>query len=127
MSLAGYLTPGRYTLEFVRGDTVLRRFRVRQPDDTYWDLTGATVLAQIRDADGTLLADLGTTPGTGITISGDDNEWINLEITKEISETIPATTGETEHYWDLEITDSLGSRQTVLAGPVRVLAEVTQS
>jgi hypothetical protein len=84
-------------------------------DDTPIDLTDFTAEAVIR-ASFTAVE----TYDFECTIQGVDNNEIYIYMGSDITDTIPAG----DYVWNLQITDSNGDVRTLLAGDVRVLAQV---
>lgn len=91
-------------LEFVQGQTYEKEWAFAQNGSPI-NLTGFSGQAQIRDSNGTLLADLSTTNG-GIMITGAQGK-VKLILTPATTGSIPPTDDKL-HYWDIELTS--GSR-----------------
>jgi hypothetical protein len=108
--------PASHALDLYRGDTFALAVRLWS-DAAHTipsDLTGATAAAQIRarDAD-TLVLPITCTVATPNTI--------NLAIPA----TAWASSAPESARWDLQVTYPSGSVRTILAGPVRILDDVT--
>lgn len=113
------MTPGKYDLTLYRGDTWKATFNLFTTDDsdvsTPVDLTGATVEAEFRDKPG------GATTVALETVVTLPNS-IAVELTPELWTGAPNAGA-----WDLEVTYPSGDVQTVVAGTVKVTADVTNS
>lgn len=108
------------TLEFVQGQTYEKEWTFEQGGSAI-DLTGYTGAAQIRDAEGNLLADL-TTANGGVVITGSEGK-VKIVLTPAITGAI-AETEDTPHSWDIELTS--GSRvEKPFRGPVIVHKRTT--
>lgn len=110
------MTPGRLPLSLYRGDTYRWRFRlwddVAQTEAS--DLTGVTATAQIRDrVGGNLITALDCT----VVLPN----IVEAVLTAANSALLPSTGA-----WDLQLLYVSGDVATVLAGPVSVVADVTQ-
>ena len=110
------MTPGKFPLKLYRGDSYA--WRVSLYSDTAgsvpFDLTGATVAAQIRDKPGgEQLVDLGCTV-----------ELPNV-VDVELTPAMWADSDATKGAWDLQVTTGDGQVLTVLAGAVTVTTDVT--
>lgn len=109
------MTPGRMPLSLYRGDTYRWRFSLWQDSARTQpvDLTGATVLAQVRDrAGGTLIATMSCT----ITAPN----IIDAALSAEDSAKLPGSS-----VWDMQVTYAGGDVATVLAGPVNTTVDVS--
>ena len=111
------MIPGSYDLCLYRGDTGRWRFQLWQDEGktTPVDLTGATALAQIRNAPGgTVLA----TPATTIIAPN----LIDMVLSPADSQNLgPAG------VWDLEVTYASGDVATPIGGRVQVRQDVTRA
>jgi len=111
------MTPGKYNLDLYRGDT--HAFRVvlwsDEAQTVPYDLTGATVEAEIRDKSaGTHIVALTvivTLPNT-----------IDVTMEPDMFATCPS-----KGVWDLQVTTVDGEVLTPVAGTVAVTADVTDS
>ena len=112
------MTPGTYPLEIYRGDSYRWQFKLWNDVDKTdpVDLTGVTPKAEIRDKP----AGKKVTPMT-CTISAPN--MIDVALAAADSGSLIAG----KAYWDLQLTYSGGDVSTVLAGPVTVTADVTDS
>lgn len=111
--------PTSYPLELYRGDTALRTFLLWADDAKTqpFDLAGATARAQIRRTQlaPELLIELGCTITLPQTIA------VVLEASAWPADCF------TDGAWDLELSYDDGSVQTIVAGPVRVVGDVTRT
>jgi hypothetical protein len=110
--------PGTCPITFVRGDDWAMTVDVNDSTETPIPLTGWTFRAQIRKkvADKNVLVDLDVTLDSFMT-----NRLI-LRLASEDTEVFTTTSG----VWDLELTDPSGTVQTVLAGKVTIILDVTR-
>lgn len=111
------MTPGTYALSIYRGDDHAWRFLLWQDIERTLpvDLTGFTVKAEIRDRpSGMLIVPL----DIAVTLPN----IIDMGLSSEDSRDCPAS-----GRWDLQLTDIAGWVSTVLAGPSRVTADITES
>jgi hypothetical protein len=110
------MTPGKYTLTIYRGDSYRWQFKLwsdaakTQPVD----LTGVTAKAELRDKSGGAvlgaLACVITQPNIiDASLAADDSALLKSGV------------------WDLQLTYAGGDVSTVLAGPMTVTADVTDS
>lgn len=112
------MIPGTHPVVLYRGDDWAMTVIVQTSSQQPISLTGWTYRAQIRKK------------ATDTSIIGQfdvrlDNEQDNKLI---VSITHAASTAlESNGVWDLELTDETGLVQTVLAGPVTVIQDVTRS
>jgi len=119
------MKPGTYPLNLYRGDTGRWRFQLWDDIDKTipTDLTGVVAVAQIRDMpSGKLLAPLGCT----IVLPN----VVEMVLEAVDSMKLPTEAGcvsstSTAGAWDLELTYPVGDVLTLLAGPVKVTADVT--
>lgn len=110
------MTPGKHDLDLYRGDSYEWLIRLWSDDmgTLPLDLAGATVTAQIRDKpDGTKVVNMGT--------AIEAPNAIRLTITPALWATAPAESGQ----WDLQVIDADGEVTTVLAGKVKITADIT--
>ena len=111
------MMPGQLPFALYRGDTARWRFTLwldtakTQPAD----LTDATAKAQIRDkpAGAVIVA---------LVCAVELPNVVTAELTADASRTLPA-----KGVWDLQMTYADGSVVTILAGPVTVTPDVTDS
>jgi hypothetical protein len=111
------MMPGTYPLTLYRGDSYAWRFTLWDDDamSVPIDLTGATVAAEIRDKpSGTTIVSMLCTVTTP--------NIIDVELVADDSENVPL-----KGAWDLEVTFPDGQVHTMVAGPVTVTADVTNS
>jgi hypothetical protein len=110
------VTPACFPLNLYRGDTGRWAFRfwMDTARTTAADLSGVVAKAEIRDRPG----------GSAITAltCAQVSNVITVELTAEASAALPAA-----GVWDLQLTYASGDVATVLAGPVIVCADVTDS
>lgn len=111
------MTPGTYPLIIYRGDTYAWRFVLWQDQAKTIpvDLTGFAVAAEIRDkpAGKTIQA-----ISLGVTLPN----IISASLTGAQTGQLPAS-----GRWDLQLTDFTGWISTILAGPVTVTGDITDS
>ena len=111
------MIPGTYDLCLYKGDTGRWQFRLWQDEARTMpvDLTGATVLAQIRSGPGgTVQATLATT--------------VNLpNMIDAVLAAADSAALQPRGVWDLEITYSSGDVATALRGGVSVQQDVTRA
>lgn len=112
--------PTSYALELYRGDTARRTFVLWADDEKTqpFDLAGATARAQIRRSQlaPELLVELACT----ITLPQ------TVDVVLEAS-SWPADECFETGAWDLELSYDEGTVQTIVAGPVRVVGDVTRA
>jgi hypothetical protein len=110
------MTPAAFPLNLYRGDTYRWSFAfwTDAARDTPADLSGVTVAAEIRDRPGGSAV-------TALTCSVVANAVL-VELTAEACKGLPPAGA-----WDLQLTYVNGDVATVLAGPVIVAADVTDS
>jgi hypothetical protein len=115
---AGHLMPQNLTLDLYRGDSRHWRFHLyTNVDETIpYDLTGVTAKAEIRLKSGTPV--LASMPCV-VTLPN----IIDMDLTAEVSETLTMATAQ----WDLQLTWPAGQVTTILAGAVRMTADITDS
>ena len=111
------MTPGKYDLQLYRGDS--HNFRVILWADSgqtvAYDLTGATVEAEIREKSaGTHVVILDTVVSLP--------NIVDVAMLPELYATCPA-----KGVWDLQVTTADGEVLTPLAGTVTVTPDVTDS
>ena len=111
------MIPGKYDLQLYRGDTFKWTVKLWQDakQTVPVDLTGATIKAEYR-------AQTGGTPIVAITTA--------LVLLNTINLTFPAAawaSAPNGGIWDLQITMPDASVNTVLAGNVQVIGDVTDS
>ena len=113
------MTPGTYNLNLYRGDSYSWRFQLWHDDAKTQpvDLTGSTAAAEIRDR----------SAGTNIVA-------LDAVITDApagiIDVAFPATLwadNPPAGKWDLELTDSAGNVNTIVAGAVKITGDITNS
>jgi len=116
MPLSTIARPGQYDLVIYAGDSVRREVLVREQGGTPVDLTGYIPRAQIRDrAGGKLLAAFIATiptPSSGV---------IELLLDTVQTRLLPGA-----GVWDLELDGGITNTVTILAGSVKVVADVTR-
>ena len=123
MSCTSNKLPLTYDLCYYRGDTYRRTIRLRElnedgtPGDPY-DLTGCTVLAQVRQYyDGDVISTVSTVVDPD---QVNNKGCINLEL-----DTNMETMGGDFAVWDMEVTWPSGDKTTYLKG--RVIAQLDVS
>lgn len=110
------MTPSEFPLEAIyRGDTYRWRIAFWLSATVPCDLTGVTAKAEIRDRPGG-----STIVALHCTVELPNLVW--MELLAPVSRTLPLLGA-----WDLQLTYASGDVQTVLAGPVTVTADVTDS
>jgi len=108
--------------DFYRGDTQVYRLILKKEDGTPVDLTGSsvwfTIKRNVKDLDTEAIVqkkvDNHVDPSNGIT-----------EIKLEPSDTNTATPG--QYVYDFQLVKPNGDVKTLLAGKVKILADVTRS
>lgn len=111
------MMPATLPLTLYRGDTARWQFKLWADTDKTEpvDLTDVTPKAEIRDKpSGTKISELACT----VTLPN----IIDASLEPAISRTLPA-----KGFWDLQLTYSSGDIATVLAGPVTVTPDITDS
>jgi hypothetical protein len=109
--------PGRYSLTLYRGDSAYWDFVLWNDvigGDPY-DLTNATVKAQIRD----IPAGKRVTP---LELTIELPNTVHAKLSAQAAETVPV-----KGVWDLQVTFYNGDTATLLAGDVAVTQDVTDS
>lgn len=110
------MQPAVYALDIYRGDSGHWQFKLFQRNNQPVDLTGVTPKAEIRDRPAgiqvTLLRCVITLPNI-----------IDVTIDPEKSHGLPQSKG----VWDLQLTYSPIDVRTVIAGPVTITQDVTDS
>lgn len=109
--------PGDYPITLYRGDT--RIWRDEFADAVTGrpiDLTGYEFRAQVRDADGEVIAEM----------SVDTSEAATGVITRTLSAGVTAALSTARARWDLELTSPDGFVRTYMAGAVRIRGDVSQ-
>ena len=111
------MMPGAYALNIYQGDTHAWRFTLWQDvaKTTPVDLTGSAVKAEIRDRHAGLVIQ-------PITLTVTLPNIIDALLTASETRTLIAS-----GRWDLQLTDAEGWVSTILAGPVRVTSDITDS
>jgi hypothetical protein len=111
------VTPGQYPLSLYRGDTYRWQFKLWADADRTQpaDLTGVEAKAQIRDRPGGAII-------VGLICTISLPNIIDVVLNAGLSVTLPQVC-----VWDLQLTYASGDVNTVLAGPVAVTPDVTDS
>ena len=111
------MIPGTYDLCLYRGDTARWQFRLWQDEAKTMpvDLTGASVLAQIRSGPGGAVQ---ATPGTAVVLPN----LIDMVLDATASAAL-----QPRGVWDLEVTYASGDVATPLRGNVIVQQDVTRA
>ena len=114
------MKPGKYTLSVYRGDTSRWTFTLWEDaaKSVPVDLTAATIAAQIR-----AVGSSAASPAAVLDCEVEDPNIIHAELAASASLPSYGTLSE----WDLQITWSSGDVQTVLAGGVNILGDVTRA
>lgn len=117
--------PGQYNFDVYQGDT--KEFSVvltagPPPSGPFVpiDLTGCTVLAQIRDT----AAAASVAAAITCTITDAENGVILLSMAPTVTATL---SGSATKVWDMEVTYPSGKKYTYLRGNVTITAEVTRA
>lgn len=117
------MIPARLKLKMYQGDTYYGPL-ITLPDLTSFDgpanLSGATVTAQVRDADDTLLGTF-----TVITVDATARQ-VRPTMAPVGTAALPVTSEQYKGYWDLQVSAS-GWVGTPLRGEVEILQEITHS
>jgi len=111
------MMPGAFSLAIYRGDTHAWRFTLWQDAEKTVpvDLNGIAVKAEIRDRPaGTVIQ--------ALTIVVTEPNFIDATLTGEQTAMLPAS-----GRWDLQLTDAALWVSTILAGPVKVTGDITDS
>jgi hypothetical protein len=111
------LRPVNFPIKCWRNDTLTLNFEMKV-NDVPLDLSGATVRMQIRPSYGSNTLTLSIAEGTGITVTGDDDNIVS------ISKLITITAG--EYVYDLEIQYASGEVKTYVQGAFSVHEDVTK-
>jgi hypothetical protein len=111
------MLPGAFDLELYRGDTARWQFALWQDAarSVPVDLAGVTVAAQIRDQPDS--ATILVTLSANITLPN----VVNVALPAGLAGTLPS-----RGVWDLQLTWTGGDVQTILAGVVLVMLDVTR-
>lgn len=124
------MRPVTRKIEIYQGDTFVFYFRIRTKvydeqvlawiPSNYLDLTGSTVLAQVRAsvASSVVLATFSATLTNQTTTPG----GITLTLTPTQTSALPSTGG----VWDVQVTNGSGVVRTYINGEVAVLQEVSR-
>lgn len=112
------MTPGKYDLSLYRGDSYTWQFVLWQDEDKTipTDLTDVVAAAQIR-------AKPGATPIIVLECEVTAPNIVTVQLTPEAWEDSSCIV---VGMWDLELTYLDGTVQTVIAGKVRITADVTR-
>lgn len=117
------MTPGKYDLALYRGDSYEWRFQLWEDTGRTLpvDLTGSLVAAEFRDQPGgDVIVSMDCVISTAAGLSVPNVITVRLE--PEMWPDAPP-----EGAWDLEVTQPDGDVQTIVAGIVKVTADVTHS
>jgi hypothetical protein len=111
------MTPGTYPLALYRGDTYHWQFLLWEDagKTVPYDLTGVTVKSEIRDR-------FGGSQIVSLTCVVTLPNSVDVDLDAAASATLPLA-----GVWDLQLTYPSAEVATVLAGPVNVTADVTDS
>lgn len=111
------MNPGHYSLTIYRGDTYRWRFTLFQDlaQTVPADLTGVTANSQIRDKPGGMIC-----ASLACTVSLPN--IVDAVLAAGDSANLPS-----DGAWDLQLTYASGDVATVLAGPVNVIPDVTNT
>lgn len=111
------MMPGSYALNIYRGDDHAWQFMLwADPEKTVpMDLTGYVVEAEVRDRSGGLVI-------TRAVITVTLPNTVDVVLDHDATRDLPAS-----GQWDLQLTDAVGRIATVLAGPVKVTGDITES
>jgi hypothetical protein len=109
-------TPGAYNLVIYRGDTATWQFVLWEDvgKTVPFDLTGASAKAEIRSR-----------PGGVLMVTLDVSLAMPNTVIVSLSEANSLTLNGGVYAWDLPVTLSSGTVQTMVAGPVTVTEDVT--
>lgn len=125
MSCAGSRFPLPYDLRYYRGDTYKRSIRIRELDENGvagepYDLTGCTVLAQVREYyDGKVLSTINVTIDPD-QVSEETKGYLYLELDTNMTKM-----GGEIGVWDLQIKWPSGEYFTYLKGIVHCTLDVS--
>lgn len=111
--------PGAHNITFTQGDDVSETFTFRDSDGAAIDITGYTFAAQMRTypSSDTVAATF------NVAISGAGSGGT---VTMTLARAVTAALTPGRYRWDLEWTDTLDRKRTLLAGTANVLEEVTR-
>ena len=109
--------PGHANLEIMQGDTYTLGVQVRNSNGTPADITGYTAIAQIRRASAGADSVVAAEFTCAVT-----SPLVNISLTPAQTVTLAG-----QYVWDLEITSPTDVVTTILAGRVRVMAEVSRA
>lgn len=114
------MMPGSYPLMIYRGDTTSWKFTLWANADktTPTDLTGSTAAAHIRQSNTSLKEPVPMVCAIELP------NIINVTLPAAATADIPARGHQGQ--WDLQLTNSGGGVQTVLAGTVTIVGDVTR-
>lgn len=109
--------PARANIDIYQSDSFTLGVQVRNSNGTPADITGYTAIAQIRrasaDADPVIAAEFTCAVTSPL---------VNISLTPEQTRTLRG-----QYVWDLQITSPAEVVTTILAGRVRVTAEVSRA
>lgn len=106
--------PKRFDLEIYQGDTLDEIIAFKDSGGVGVNLTGFTALVEFKNLDNETVV---ATPTMTINYNGNGNVRMFIADTNVIPEG--------EYRWDLQLTDSGGSRRTYIGGKVIVTADVS--
>lgn len=128
-----YVTERRYDIEMMRGDAFRRSINIDEPDDSDYDLTGATVWFTLKRAGDTAADDSGAIAqltwesggaSNGIVVTNPAIGRITVVVPKENTALLnPAA----KYRYDVQVVNVSGEPDTPIWGEVTVIGDVTRS
>jgi hypothetical protein len=116
--------PTKRDLQIYRGDDFEFPFRLKDSAGAYIDITGWTILAQVRASADDDVVIVTLTPNIDPDQSAGGNRGMCvLTLTDVQTASLEPSTSD---VWDLQTTDTNGKDQTWLAGKVTVVADVSR-
>jgi len=118
-TIGASLLPQRYDIKIYQGDTFTFDL-ILENNGTPLDVTSWTGNAEINKD---VLGTPGETPNLGLTIGTTDGK-ITVDLTATES---AALIGDTQYYYDIELTDTGGNVRTFIGGFITVTKDITDA